>query len=122
MPKSFTHRIGKEAALSLSIHAQHKSNIITINTNTYTNTILNNNTSTTIQSTSPQNHTLRSCRPLCRIPPVARRVEGCCCMRLRGSYKWGYKFPNRCYPEGPTYTTIMELGPRNQNRDGFFGA
>ena len=23
-------------------------------------------------------------------------------------------------PEGPTYTTIMELGP--QNRDGFFGA
>ena len=26
------------------------------------------------------------------------------------------------YPEGPTYTTIMELGPQNQNRDGFFGA
>ena len=26
------------------------------------------------------------------------------------------------YPEGPTYTTIMELGPRNQNRDGFLGA
>ena len=25
-------------------------------------------------------------------------------------------------PEGPTYTTIMELGPQNQNRDGFFGA
>ena len=24
-------------------------------------------------------------------------------------------------PEGPTYTTIMELGPQNQNRDGFFG-
>ena len=22
------------------------------------------------------------------------------------------------YPEGPTYTTIMELGPKNQNRDG----
>ena len=25
-------------------------------------------------------------------------------------------------PEGPTYTTIMELGPQNQNRDGFLGA
>ena len=25
------------------------------------------------------------------------------------------------YPEGPTYTTIMELGPQNQNRDGFLG-
>ena len=24
-------------------------------------------------------------------------------------------------PEGPTYTTIMELGAQNQNRDGFFG-
>ena len=24
-------------------------------------------------------------------------------------------------PEGPTYTTIMELGPQNQNRDGFLG-
>ena len=23
------------------------------------------------------------------------------------------------YPEGPTYTTSMELGPQNQNRDGF---
>ena len=23
-------------------------------------------------------------------------------------------------PEGPTDTTIMELGPQNQNRDGFF--
>ena len=29
------------------------------------------------------------------------------------------RIPN---PEGPTYTTIMELGPQNQNRDGFFGA
>ena len=28
----------------------------------------------------------------------------------------------RKLPEGPTYTTIMELGPQNQNRDGFFGA
>ena len=26
---------------------------------------------------------------------------------------------NGSYPEGPTYTTIMELGPQNQNRDGF---
>ena len=26
------------------------------------------------------------------------------------------------YPEGPTYTTIMELGPQNQNRDDFLGA
>ena len=26
------------------------------------------------------------------------------------------------FPEGPTYTTIMELGPQNQNRDGFLGA
>ena len=26
------------------------------------------------------------------------------------------------YPEGPTYTTIMELGPQNHNRDGFLGA
>ena len=25
-------------------------------------------------------------------------------------------------PEGPAYTTIMELGPQNQNRDGFLGA
>ena len=25
-------------------------------------------------------------------------------------------------PEGPTYTTIMELGPQNQNRDGFLVA
>ena len=25
-------------------------------------------------------------------------------------------------PEGPTYTTIMELGPQIQNRDGFFEA
>ena len=25
------------------------------------------------------------------------------------------------YPEGPTYTTIMELGPKNQNRDVFLG-
>ena len=25
-------------------------------------------------------------------------------------------------PEGPTYTTIMELGPKNHNGDGFFGA
>ena len=25
-------------------------------------------------------------------------------------------------PEGPTYTTIMESGPQNQNRDGFLGA
>ena len=24
-------------------------------------------------------------------------------------------------PSGPTYTTIMELGPQNQNRDGSFG-
>ena len=26
------------------------------------------------------------------------------------------------HPEGPTYTTIMESGPQNQNRDGFLGA
>ena len=26
------------------------------------------------------------------------------------------------YPEGPTYTTIMELGHQNHNRDGFLGA
>ena len=32
-------------------------------------------------------------------------------------FKKGYSFP-----EGPTYTTIMEFGPQNQNRDGFFGA
>ena len=25
------------------------------------------------------------------------------------------------YPEGPTCTTIMELGPQNQNRDGLLG-
>ena len=24
-------------------------------------------------------------------------------------------------PEGPTYTTIMELGPQNHNRDGLLG-
>ena len=29
--------------------------------------------------------------------------------------------PEVAYPEGPTYTTIMELGPQNHNRDGFFG-
>ena len=25
------------------------------------------------------------------------------------------------FPEGPTYTTIMELGPKNHNGDGFWG-
>ena len=46
-----------------------------------------------------------------------------------GSYKRGPGFfqPLRALqrssnPEGPTYTTIMELGPKNQNRDGFSGA
>ena len=27
-----------------------------------------------------------------------------------------------CYPEGPTYTTIMELGPQNQKYGWFLGA
>ena len=26
------------------------------------------------------------------------------------------------FPEGPTYTTIMEIGPQKLNRDGFIGA
>ena len=33
-----------------------------------------------------------------------------------------YPYPKVPYPEGPTYTTIMELGPQYQNRDGFLGA
>ena len=46
---------------------------------------------------------------------------------LRVDWKAGLDFEARgqspgCNPEGPTYTTIMELGPQNQNRDGFLGA
>ena len=43
-----------------------------------------------------------------------------------GIFWYKYKGAQRSsiddYPEGPTYTTIMELGPQNQNRDGFLGA
>ena len=40
---------------------------------------------------------------------------------LGGSRVYVPRDSNIPHPEGPTYTTIMELGPQNQNRDGFFG-
>ena len=42
-----------------------------------------------------------------------------CLSRIRGDRQVD---PSDSIPEGPTYTTIMELGPQDQNRDGFFGA
>ena len=36
--------------------------------------------------------------------------------------EWHLQCASFLIPEGPTYTTIMELGPQNQNRDGFFSA
>ena len=40
---------------------------------------------------------------------------------LGGFYAWG-SLQGSTHPEGPTYTTIVELGPQNPHRDGFGGA
>ena len=42
---------------------------------------------------------------------------------IRSSFQRGSMtlFSHDDYAEGPTYTTIMELGPPNQNMDGFLG-
>ena len=44
--------------------------------------------------------------------------------RVEGYHKRYFKAPRVCgliIPEGPTYTTIMELGPQNHDGDGFLG-
>ena len=52
--------------------------------------------------------------PLGYLPASVHFVSGCRALGL-----WCFK--ELTLPEGPTYTTIMELGPQNQNRDGFLG-
>ena len=44
------------------------------------------------------------------------RFQGLCVL-----FGWGQGLPKYIIPRGSTYTTIMELGPQNHNKNGILG-